>query len=143
MFYPDYRDTVNDWLADTTNEDQPPVLDNSGRCLVVAEEQVALTICVPDALDRVYLYADVLAVPEERSADFYEQLLAYNVMPEVSLGLVLAFDRDARFVVASYSTEIACIDTVDFPEYSWKYVQSDLIAALEIERRATRNFRSA
>lgn len=114
MVYSYHRDTVNDWLADVSNEEAPPVLDKSGRCFVVVGEQVGLAICVPDASDKVYLYADVLALPEEQSAAFYEQLLAYNAMPEVALGLVLAFDHDARSVVASYSTEIAAIDSVDF-----------------------------
>ena len=114
MGYSFQRDTVNDWLADASDEEEPPVLDKSGQCLVMVGEQVGLAICVPETSDRVYLYADVLAVPEERCAEFYEQLLAYNAMPEVALGLVLAFDRDARSVVASYSTEITSIDTVDF-----------------------------
>jgi Tir chaperone protein (CesT) family len=114
MDYSYHRETVNDWLADATDEEEPPVLDNRGRCLVMVGEQVVLAICVPEASDRVYLYADVLALPEERSARFYEQLLEYNAMPEVARGLVLAFDRDARSIVASYSTEIAGIDTVDF-----------------------------
>jgi hypothetical protein len=114
MMYSYHRDTVNGWLADASDEEQPPVLDGNGQCLVVAGGQVGLAICVPDASDRVYLYADVIAVPEEQSAEFYEQLLAYNAMPEVTLGLVLALDRDARSIVASYSTEIAAIDAVDF-----------------------------
>jgi hypothetical protein len=114
MGYSFHRDTVNDWLADASDEEEPPVLDKNGQCLVTVGEQVGLAICVPETSDRVYLYADVLAVPEKRSAEFYEQLLAYNAMPELALGLVLAFDRDARSVVASYSTEITSIDTVDF-----------------------------
>jgi hypothetical protein len=114
MVYSYHRDTVNDWLADVSDDEAPPVLDNSGRCFVMVGEQVGLAICVPDASDKVYLYADVLALPEQQSAAFYEQLLAYNAMPEVALGLVLAFDSHARSIVASYSTEIAGIDSVDF-----------------------------
>ena len=109
-----HRDTINDWLAAASDEEEPPVLDDSGRCFVKVGEQVGLAICVPDASDRVYLYADVLTLPEEQSAAFYEQLLAYNAMPEVALGLVIAFDSHARSIVASYSTEIAGIDSVDF-----------------------------
>lgn len=112
--YSYHHDIVNDWLTGVSDEDEPPVLDNTGRCFVVVGEQVGLAICVPEGSDRVYLYADVLVLPEEQSAAFYEQLLAYNAMPEVTLGLVLAFDRDARSIVASYSTEIAGIDSVDF-----------------------------
>ena len=114
MVYSYHRDRVNDWLTDASNEEEPPVLDNTGQCLVMLGEQVELMICVPDFSGRVYLYADVLAVPEEQSAEFYEQLLAYNAMPDITLGLFLAFDCDTRTVVASYSTEIACIDSVDF-----------------------------
>jgi hypothetical protein len=106
--------TVDGWLAELSEHGEPLVLDDTGRCLIVADEQVGLALCVPPESGRFFLYADVLAVPQSESAEFYEEILAHNAMPEVTLGLTLSFDRDARAVVGLYSDDIDRNDAVDF-----------------------------
>ncbi|MDB5824705.1 MAG: hypothetical protein JWR21_3409 [Herminiimonas sp.] len=67
------RETVDGWLAEMSKDGEPLVLDESGRCLIVADEQVGLALCVPPESGRFFLYADVLAVPHSQRRNFMKK----------------------------------------------------------------------
>lgn len=108
------RVTVNDWLAELCQDGEPLMLDDTGQCLIVADEQVGLVLTVAEQSDRFYLHANILAAQEAQAAQFYEEVLAHNAMPEITLGLTLAFDRDKRALVALYWDRIDNLDALDF-----------------------------
>ena len=135
MVNSEIRETVNGWLVELDKYDESLLLDPSGQCFIVADEQVGMVLCVPPGSGQFFFYADVLAVPHAQPAQFYEELLAYNAMPEVTLGLVLAFDQDARAVVAMYSADVDSHDALDFRNVIGN--MTDTVISLRLRLEAT------
>lgn len=135
MVNSEIQETVNGWLAELEQAGESLVLDQSGQCFIVADEQVGMALCVPPESGRVFLVADVVAVPHAQPAQFYEEVLAYNAIAEVTLGLVLAFDRDARAVVAMYTADIDSHDARDFSNVIGN--MTDTVISLRLRLEAT------
>lgn len=106
------RDQVNGWLRELARSAPPIALDESGRCFMLADDQLGLALFVPDSGHSLYLYSDLAPVPPLMNPDFYENTLALNAATDISGGLAIAFEPRSRRLMAMLQHDTAALDAL-------------------------------
>ena len=109
----EYRHRVNDWLR-ALYGDNETVLDETGRIYLTHSDDIGLVICVPDEADDVYIYADLMRVPDQPDQEFFEQVLALNGSPQLNFGFNIFLERQSSQLVALYSRQVSALDIEKF-----------------------------
>ena len=109
----EYRHRVNDWLR-ALYGDNETVLDETGRIYLTHSDDIGLVICVPDEADDVYIYADLMRVPDQPDQEFFEQVLALNGSPQLNFGAHIFLERQSNQLVLLYSSQVGALDIEKF-----------------------------
>ena len=108
------RYQVNGWLQELARNAPPMTLDASGRCFMLADEELGMALFVPSAGRDFYLYSDLMPAPNRMSPEFYESALALNAATDVSGGLAVAFEPRSRHLIAMLQRDTTALDAIGF-----------------------------
>lgn len=108
------RDQVNGWLRELARNAPPMALDASGRCFMLADEELGLALFVPASGRYLYLYSDLMPAPTRMDPDFYESALALNAATDISGGLAIAFEPRSRHLMAMLQRDTSALDARGF-----------------------------
>jgi len=105
------RHLVNNWLQTLDNRFS---LDESGRCFLQQDEQTGIVLYAPEQGDEVFIYSDLMRVPDDIPTGFYEQVLALNSHTAKTGGASITFEPSSNQLLAILSQPIQALDGMTF-----------------------------
>lgn len=105
------RHSVNTLLK---NLDDKFTLDDSGRCFLQRDNKTGVVVFAPEEGDEVFLYSDLMRVPDESPPKFYEKILALNSQTLRTGGASITFEAGSNQLLALFSQPIHSLDGQTF-----------------------------
>lgn len=101
------RHSVNTWLKTL---DEKFSLDDSGRCFLQQDNKTGVVVYVPDEGDEVFLYSDLMRVPDDSPPTFYEKVLRLNSQTSRTCGASITFEPSSNQLLAILAQPIQALD---------------------------------
>jgi hypothetical protein len=105
------RHSVNTWLQTL---DKNFTLDDSGRCFLKHDNETGVVVYVPEEGDEVFLYSDLMRVPENSSPKFYEKILTLNAQTSRTGGASITFESSSNQLLAIFAQPLKALDSQTF-----------------------------
>ena len=105
------RHLVNNWLQIL---DEKFSLDDSGRCFLQQDNQTGIVLYAPEQGDEVFIYSDLMRVPDDIPAGFYEQILTLNSHTARTGGASITFEPSSNQLLAIFCQPIQALDGQTF-----------------------------
>jgi len=105
------RHSVNAWLK---NLDAKFNLDDSGRCFLQRDNKTGVVVYAPEEGDEVFLYSDLMRVPDNIPPTFYEKILTLNSQTARTNGAFITFEASSNQLIAMFAQPIQALDAQIF-----------------------------
>jgi hypothetical protein len=105
------RHSVNTWLQTL---DKNFTLDDSGRCFLQRDNETGVVVYVPEEGEEVFLYSDLMRIPDNSPSKFYEQLLTLNAQTSRTGGASITFESSSNQLLAIFAQPLKALDSQTF-----------------------------
>ncbi len=105
------RHSVTTWLQTL---DKKFTLDESGRCFLQRDNETGVVVYAPEEGDEVFLYSDLMRIPDNSPPKFYEKILTLNSQTSRTGGASITFESSSNQLLAIFSQPIIALDSQTF-----------------------------
>jgi len=105
------RHSVNTWLQTL---DKKFTLDDSGRCFLQHDNETGVVVYVPEEGEEVFLYSDLMRIPDNSPSKFYEQILTLNAQTSRTGGASITFESSSNQLLAIFAQPLKALDSQTF-----------------------------
>lgn len=105
------RHSVNSWLQSL---DKKFALDESGRCFLQRDNHTGIVVYAPEEGDEVFLYSDLMHIPDGSPPKFYEKILTLNSQTSRTGGASITFEAGSNQLLAMIAQPIQALDSQIF-----------------------------